>query len=137
VEGPVAFSPDGKALSTGVFDTGGAFDYQIPIWEVATGRLSLWPNRHRLTLLPNRHETSLVSAALSPNGRTLATWSGHSQGDGTLRLWDIGTGAERGEFIRLCHPGGEIRQVAFSPTGRYLATANGNGTVYILKVEDQ
>src|SRR5262249_28918930 len=40
-----------------------------------------------------------------------------------------------GEAIAVCHAGGRINQVAFSPTRRYLATANGNGTVYILRVD--
>jgi hypothetical protein len=39
--------------------------------------------------------------------------------------------------IRLCREGGHIAQAAFSPTGRYLATANGNGTVYILRLKSQ
>jgi WD40 repeat protein len=39
------------------------------------------------------------------------------------------------EAIRLCRERGHIAQIAFSPTGRYLATANGNGTVYILRLK--
>ena len=30
--------------------------------------------------------------------------------------------------------GGAVRAVAFTPDGRYLATANANGTVYLLRV---
>ena len=30
--------------------------------------------------------------------------------------------------------GGGVRSVAFTPDGRYLATANANGTVYLLRV---
>jgi hypothetical protein len=31
--------------------------------------------------------------------------------------------------------GGGVRAVAFTPDGRYLATANANGMVYVLRVE--
>jgi len=119
--GPVAFSPDGQTLVTGGFDDG--YREKIPLWDVATGKLRLVLQGHK------RHG---FSAAFSPNGKTIATWCD----DGTVRLWDAATGAAR-EVITLCHRGGVISQVAFSPTGRYLATANGNGTVYILHVEDK
>ena len=49
----------------------------------------------------------------------------------------MGADYSQSEVIRLCREGGHIAQAAFSPTGRYLATANGNGTVYILRLKSQ
>jgi len=131
VGGPVAFSPDGHTLSTGKF----GYSLPLPLWDPATGRLRR---------LIDRHTPGDACAVFSSSGRTLATWGGgnsygnryYGPGDGTLRLWDATSGDER-EVIRLCRPGGSINQVAFSPTGRHLATANPNGTVYILRVEDR
>jgi hypothetical protein len=49
----------------------------------------------------------------------------------------MGAAYSQSEVIRHCHEGGHIARAAFSPTGRYLATANGNGTVYILRLKPQ
>jgi len=119
VYGPVVFSPDGLTLVTGPLDD--SPHDKIPLWDVKTGKFRL---------MLRGHKASGVSAAFSPDGKTIATWGR----DGTVRLWDPVTGTLR-ETIPLCYPGGVIEQVAFSPTGRYLTTANGNGTVYILRVD--
>jgi WD40 repeat protein len=55
-------------------------------------------------------------ALFAPDGDTVLT----AQGDGTARLWDAGTGAPRGEPMRLT-PGG-IR-ARFTPDGRRVLTA--------------
>jgi WD40 repeat protein len=55
--------------------------------------------------------------------------------DDTVRLWDL-SGANNP--VRVIGPGpfgGGVRGVAFTPDGRYLATANANGTVYLLRVQ--
>jgi hypothetical protein len=55
--------------------------------------------------------------------------------DGTVRLWDLNAGPRAVRSIGPGPFGGPVRSVAFTPDGRYLLTANGNGTVYALRVE--
>lgn len=50
----------------------------------------------------------------------------------------IGLPADRGvqrSIWRLGPPGGLIADVAFDPTGRYLATANGDGSLGVLRLD--
>src|SRR5262249_1195558 len=54
--------------------------------------------------------------------------------DGTVVLWDRTAADPR---VRTFGPGpfgGAVRAVAFTPDGRYLATANANGTGYLLRL---
>jgi WD40 repeat protein len=103
----VAVSPDDKYFA--VTGAGGA-----QIWEVATGQ-AVSP------LLRNRERDS-VSAAFSPDGRTLLTASI----DRTLRRWLVPGGKELGR--PMDHPTA-VNLVTFSPDGRFVATAQGGGLV--------
>jgi WD40 repeat protein len=66
----VAFSPDGRILATGSWDT------MARLWEVATGR--------EIAALRG-HEDQVSSVAFSPDGRTLAT-RGSLDGTGVAAL---------------------------------------------------
>ena len=47
-------------------------------------------------------------------------------------VWDATLGG--GQIVNTPGPfGGAVRSVAFTPDGRYLATANANGMVYVLR----
>lgn len=67
----LAFSPDGKTLAAGAFETG-----RIHLWDALTGK-----ERGRLT----GHQASVKSLAFSADGKTLASGS-H---DGTALMWDV------------------------------------------------
>jgi WD40 repeat protein len=65
-----------------------------------------------------------------PLGFLLATCAD----DGTVRLWDLSAGKPRARTIGPDPIGGPVRSVAFTPDGRYLATGNANGMVYLLRL---
>ena len=109
----LAYSPDGRMLA--------ALTNQddVIIWETMTGR-----ERARFPTIRTGYSGRL---AFSPDHRYLAAAS-PMFGDETLRVWDLATNKQVGPF-----PGhlGAVTNVAFSPSGKHLATASSDGTVLI------
>src|SRR5205823_1573620 len=66
----------------------------------------------------------VFSVAFSPDGKTLAAGSW----DGTVRLWEVASGKELGQFEKQKAP---VRSVAFSPDGKLLA-CGGEGAEVVL-----
>ncbi len=109
----VAFSPDGKLLTTG--DASG----EIRLWQVADGK----------QLLTCKGHTGWVrSIAFSPDGKILASASS----DQTVRLWDVQTGKC---LSTLQGHTQWVRSVAFSPDGKTLASGSGDYTIKLWDVE--
>lgn len=120
----LAFAPDGRTLAIG----------QVPgagLWDVASRSLAVPLAGH------NGHVGSVVFRL---DGQLIATRST----DGKVRLWDVKAGTEQesivigprgGEIYGGGFPTGAVRQIALTADGRYLATANGNGTVYLLRLK--
>src|SRR4051812_19185700 len=75
----VAFSPDGRTVLSGSFDT------TLKLWDVATGR-------HLRTF--SGHTSEVNAVAFSPDGRTVLSGSSGK----VLRLWDVATGRELRTF---------------------------------------
>jgi WD40 repeat protein len=106
-----AFTPDGTALATG-----GA-DQVVQLWDARTGKL--------LRKFRGHHEQGTALLCFSADGRLLATkeMTDNGSGAGSLRMWDVKTGAE------VCvNPGhrGPINRVAYSPDGRLIVSAGGD-----------
>jgi len=108
----VAFSPDGRTLASGSFDS------TIKLWDVASGR--------EMRTLAG-HTREVKSVAFSPDGRTLASGSW----DQTIKLWDVASGRER---RTLAGHEGDVYSVAFSPDGRTLASGSWDQTIKLWDV---
>lgn len=78
-------------------------------------------------------------AAFSPDGRYLATCSGHHNaayyGDRVLRIWDVKTGKLHKALVGP--HGGQTTGLAWSPDGKYLVCpdSNSNHPIYLWDVE--
>jgi WD40 repeat protein len=103
----VALSPDGRLLASA------SLDYEIKLWDVATGR--------ELRTLYG-HKGPVWSLAFSPDGRELASGSA----DFTIKLWDPISGQE---LHSLAGHTNTVSSVAFSSDGRWLASASWDRTV--------
>jgi WD40 repeat protein len=153
----LAFSPDGKTLAysqtdqtgntlmlwdletgnrtaLGTLQGGGAIDLEFN----ANGRtlicgerpgISLWdiPTRSMQKRLGN-HTEQVVSVALSPNGKLLASASG----DQTVRLWDTESWEETRILRGHEH---EVHSVTFSPDGRKLLSCGKDQSIRIWDVD--
>ncbi|MDZ4820012.1 MAG: c-type cytochrome domain-containing protein [Planctomycetota bacterium] len=73
------------------------------------------------------HKDSIYSAAISPDGMTLATGSY----DQNISLWDLQSGKEQG--LLEGHNGG-VFGLAFHPRGKWLASASGDRTIKLWDV---
>lgn len=73
------------------------------------------------------HDGATVnSIAISPDGKTLVS----SDTLGRVIVWDTAKGDKTHEWKIE----GGVNGVAFAPDGRHVTTANGNGTIYILRL---
>jgi RNA polymerase sigma factor (sigma-70 family) len=98
----LAFAADGRRLCSS------GFDGTIRVWDVASGR-ELWKLAGQGDWL-----------AVSPDGRRLASTSGHA-----VALWDLETGRQQASLAMASR--NTPHQLAFSPDGRWLAAVNGGG----------
>src|SRR5262249_29801042 len=107
----VAFAPDGKTLATGCCDK------TVRLWQVATGR--------KLGEFSG-HTSYVWSVVFAPAGKSLAS----ADEAGRVIQWNLATGKP----LRQWQFPGPVYGIAFARDSRHLATANGNSTVYILRL---
>jgi uncharacterized repeat protein (TIGR01451 family) len=124
----VAFSPDGALLATA-----NSRSSRISVFAVQPGGSLLdVPGSPFNTYGPNGLGSSPLSIAFSPDGRLVATASLISDTVSVFRVAPDGTLNPPGSQFTTNGPSGVPRtlptSVAFSPTGRLLATGNGGST---------
>ena len=115
----VAFHANGETLAS----TAEEGDPTVRLWNVAT---------HKETMKLQGHTGLVLSAAWGADGGLLGTCGGT---DGTVRLWDMTAKAPRASVLTIFDGGAQyLHGIALSPDSRYLATANPNGTIFVVKL---
>jgi WD40 repeat protein len=125
----LALSQDGQVLAgIGTLERS---EVSVQLWDLETGR------RRKVLRV---QATGLVSAALSPDGKMLATWTGTQYRDPTganvtserdVQLWDV-AGGRKSATIQTADTG--VANVTFAPDGKTLALAGGRGTVQVFEL---
>jgi WD40 repeat protein len=105
-------SANGQIVATG----GNGEGLSANLWDAATGK-------HMVTL--RGHLDVLVSAAFSPDGRTLASGAG----DGSVKLWNLVT--QRDVVTILLGRERMPESMGFSADGNYLGVADTKGLLHL------
>jgi len=120
---PLAMSPDGRLLAFEVNRSTkkNYVPHTVALQEIAGEKQEL--------LLDSGRERGLslndASVVFSPDSKLLATGTSFGK---SVRLWDVATAKER--YLLEGHLGG-VSYLDFSPDGKILATASGDGTVLL------
>ena len=153
----LAFSADGKQMATGGQDgklvitdlTSGkilqSFKRNTPIFTVefaADGEtvaagyfppepvVRVWNLKDKDFVSLQGHTDRVSTVSLRSDGRLAVTTSL----DGSVRLWEIGGNLPRKMVLGVGTFGEKLRYGALSPDGRYVATGNSNGTIYLFRL---
>jgi RNA polymerase sigma factor (sigma-70 family) len=129
--GPVFFlalQPDGKTAVSA------ANDRFVRVWDQATGkelhRFGPGPRPESGPAILVSASLNKIAAAVSSDGRFVATWFGEKE----VQLWELATGKKTGT-IALPQDFNTIGTLSFAPDGKRLALARFNGPVGLWDLE--
>jgi serine/threonine-protein kinase len=108
----VAFAPDGKTAAS----CGGHMDWSVRLWNLASRRSQVC----------NIGGSPINTVAFSPDGTRVAL------GNDSWTLAELDTAT--GKIVRDWRLAGQVLSVAYTPDGRHLVAACGNGIIYILRL---
>jgi len=114
------FDPTGdRALTTG-------HDGRMIVWDVATGVEFM-----TIEAYPGVDAGPVYCAVFSPDGAQIASGGGSGAVRGVVKLWDASSGIE---LAVLGEHESDVLALAFSPDGRYIASADESGNVKLWDV---
>ena len=111
----VVTSPDGRWLAAGLVD----YSDNVVLWDVS---------EERMAAVLEGHSSWVTSLAFSPDSQILASGSGDTIGDPSLKLWDVETLELIATLEGVDH---EVTSLAFSPGGSFLASGYDDGDIQI------
>jgi sugar lactone lactonase YvrE len=112
----MVFAPDGRTLAlANPWPAPRATNKRptVRLWDVAQAKE-----------IKSFEEQPVHALTYAPDGKTLAA----GNGDGTIALWDVGTGRER---RRIPGHRREVNSVAFSPDGKVVASSSFDGDLFL------
>jgi WD40 repeat protein len=116
----LAFSADGKALASW-----SRANEDVQVWDITTGK-----ERYRLPVPASSAKYQAIGCLVwSPDGRMVAGCG--IAGNLKILLWEVTSRKVRAELVG--HEA-EVRCLAFSPNGQWLASGSADATVLIWKV---
>ena len=104
INGPVAFSPNGKTIASTAGRT-------IKLWDIAT----------KQELVRMESEASIDTLSISHDGALVAG----AGSDGLVKVWEVNTG----QLINTFRHDARVNSIAFSPTENILASGSGDTIV--------
>jgi WD40 repeat protein len=93
------------------------------------GQVRLWSLQDGSPVSSIKSPTTILSLALSPDGKQLATGCQ----DGTVRFWEVATGKEQER--RVAPQLGPVTRVQFTPDGRTLLAVGAASPVYLFDLQ--
>jgi WD40 repeat protein len=123
----LAWSGDGKQIVSG------SYDHSLKLWNAADGKLLREFKGYEDKKFEKGHRDSVVSAVLSPDGKSLASAGGW---DHTIKIWNLADGSVRHELTNpqlkagavpqppQAHPG-VVYALRYTPDGKRLVSVGG------------